>query len=214
MARRGAFVTGTDTGVGKTVVSACLVRRWGAEYWKPVQTGLAVEVGDTSTVMRLADVPAGRLHAPRFELAAPLSPEAAAAREAVRIRLEDFALPAGEAPIVVEGAGGVLVPLCTGAVIADLIGRLGLPVVLVTRSTLGTINHTLLSVEALRARGIAILGIVMVGDGGADNAAAIERFGGVRLLGTVPRMTRVDASTVDAAAGGLPGVEVLCQRAR
>jgi malonyl-CoA O-methyltransferase len=196
--------------VGKTLVSACLVRRWGAEYWKPVQTGLADEVGDTSTVMRLADVPAGRVHAPRFELAAPLSPEAAATREAVTIRLEDFALPAGEAPIVVEGAGGVLVPLCAGAVIADLIGRLGLPVVLVARSTLGTINHTLLSVEALRARGIAILGVVMVGDGGEENAAAIARFGRVRLVGTVRRMDRVDAAAVNAAAAGLPGAEVLC----
>jgi len=210
--RRGVFVTGTDTGVGKTVVAACLVRRWGAAYWKPVQTGLAEETGDTDTVVQLAGLPPGRVHAPRHELAAPLSPQAAAARQGVTIRLEDFTLPAGDDPLVVEGAGGVLVPLCAGVLMADLMHRLGLPAVLVARSGLGTINHTLLSVEALRARGIAILGVVIVGDDGAENAAAISRFGLVRVLGHVPRLARVDAAAVNEAVACLPGMEVLCAR--
>jgi malonyl-CoA O-methyltransferase len=192
----GVFVTGTDTGVGKTLVSACLVRSLGARYWKPVQTGLSAEEGDTETVTRLADLPPERVHAPRFALGAPLSPEAAARREHVLVRLDDFVLPKGVGPIVVEGAGGVLVPLGGGAVMADLMQRLGLPVILVARSTLGTINHTLLSIEALRRRMIDVQGVVIVGADGSENAEAIARHGKVKILGLVPWLASVDASSI------------------
>ena len=190
------FVTGTDTGIGKTVVAACLVRHFGARYWKPVQTGLAEEEGDTATVMRLASVSPADVCAPRYALAAPLSPEAAAFRENVSLKLEDFALPAWNGPLVIEGAGGVLVPLGGAALMADLMRRLGLPVVLVARSTLGTINHSLLSIEALRRRDIAIAGVVMVGPLSPDNAAAIARHGDVRILAQFPMFDRIDPSVV------------------
>jgi dethiobiotin synthase len=192
------FVTGTDTGVGKTVVSACLVRHFGARYWKPVQTGVADEEGDTATVMRLASLPAANVWPPRYMLGAPLSPEAAALREKVSICLDDFALPGWDGPIVVEGAGGVLVPLGRGAMMADLMQRFGLPVVLVARSTLGTINHSLLSIEALRRRDIAIAGMVMVGPPSSENADAIARHGGVRILAQLPLHDHIDASAVAA----------------
>ena len=196
----GFFVSGTDTGVGKTVVSACLVHTLGARYWKPVQTGLAEEEGDTATVMRLADLPPDRVHAPRHELAAPLSPEAAARLEGVRISLADFARPAGVGPLVVEGAGGVLVPLGGGALMVDLIARLGLRVVLVARSTLGTINHTLLSIEALRRRELPVHGVVMVGPPAPETADAIARHGDVNLLGSVPMVAEIDARAIAALA--------------
>ncbi len=201
--RPGLFVTGTDTGIGKTVVSACLVRRYGADYWKPVQTGLT-EDDDSQTVARLAGAAPVRIHAPRYALQAPLSPEAAAAHEGVSIALTDFDLPPGDAPIVVEGAGGVLVPLGGGALVVDLIARLGLPALLVARAALGTINHTLLSVEALRARGVAIAGVVMVGPSGAANAEAITRLGRVAVLARLDTVPELDLQAMEALAGTLP----------
>ncbi len=202
--RPGLFVTGTDTGIGKTVVSACLVRRYGAEYWKPVQTGLAEDEGDSQTVACLAGAAPERIHPPRYALQAPLSPEAAAAPEGVSIALADFDLPPGDAPIVVEGAGGVLVPLGGGALMVDLIARLGLPALLVARTALGTINHTLLSVEALRARGLAVAGVVMVGPGGAANAEAITRIGRVAVLARIDTVPELNQDAVEALASGMP----------
>jgi malonyl-CoA O-methyltransferase len=198
------FVTGTDTGIGKTVVSACLVRRWDAEYWKPAQTGLDDEEGDSTLVARLSGAAPERIHAPRWALRASLSPEEAGRLEGISIRLEDFVLPKGTAPLVVEGAGGVLVPLGGGATMADLMQRCGLPALIVARSTLGTINHTLLSIEALRARAIPIAGVVMVGSGGEANAEAIARLGGVEVLARIPRLPVVTPASVAEAALALP----------
>ena len=127
MPRAGVFVSGTDTGIGKTLVAACLVHRWRADYWKPVQTGLAQDTGDSEMVAALAGGQ-GRIVPPRHEFQAPLSPEAAAVQEGRQVGLDDFTLPPGRAPIVVEGAGGVLVPLGGGATMAELLHRLGLPV--------------------------------------------------------------------------------------
>ena len=203
----GVFVTGTDTGVGKTLVSACLVRRWGAHYWKPAQTGLADEAGDTETVASLAELDVSRWHPPRFAFAAPLSVEAAAALENVTVALAEFELPAVAGPIVVEGAGGVLVPLGSGATMADLMARLALPVVLVARTTLGTINHTLLSLEALRGRGLHIAGVVLVGDASPGNREAIARHGDVRILHEVGRLGEVSAAEVARVAASFPALE-------
>ena len=195
-ASRGVFVTGTDTGVGKTVVSACLARAWGADYWKPVQTGLTDDEGDTVTVARLADLPTDRLHPPRHALAAPLSPHAAAAREGVSISLDDFTLPSSARPVVVEGAGGPLVPLNDHGLTIDLMARLDLPVVLVAANRLGAISHTLLALDALRARGLDVLGVVLTGAAFADNRRAIETHGKVRILAELPYADRVDARQI------------------
>ncbi len=203
-ARRGAFVTGTDTGIGKTLVSACLARAWDADYWKPLQTGLADEPGDSVTVRRLARRDAARIHPPAVALRAPLSPEDAARLEAVAIDPNRLALPPGERPVVVEGAGGVLVPVTPELLVIDLIERLALPVVLVARSTLGTINHTLLSLEALRARGIPIAGVILNGPPSPGNRAAIERHGGVRVLAELQPLGLPDADAVARLAGQMP----------
>jgi malonyl-CoA O-methyltransferase len=194
--RRGVFVTGTDTGVGKTIVSACLVHRWHADYWKPAQTGVDSEPADTPTVMALAGVSGDRIHKPRYVLKAALSPEAAAEREAIQIAIEDFSLPAGDAPIVVEGAGGVLVPIGGGRTMADLMRHLGLPVVLVARGSLGTINHTLLSLEALRARGLVVAGVVISGADQNGNGDTIARLGNAPILGVVPWMDPLTAENL------------------
>ena len=195
-APRGVFITGTDTGVGKTIVSACLARAWDVDYWKPVQTGLAEEDGDTAIVARLAALSAGRLHPPRHALAAPLSPDAAAAREGITIRLEDFALPASDRPVVVEGAGGPLVPLSDQALTIDLMVKLGLPVVLVAADRLGAISQTLLALEGLRARSLQVLGVVLTGGPFADNRAAIETHGKVRILAELPHADVIAAERI------------------
>jgi dethiobiotin synthase len=200
----GVFVTGTDTGVGKTVVSACLVRAWHADYWKPAQTGVATDTADTSTVAALSGAAAERLHPPRHVFAQPLSVEAAAAAEGADVALADFALPHTRHPLVVEGAGGVLVPIASGVLMVDLMRRLDLPVALVARTTLGTINHTLLSLDALRVRGISILGVVLVGPPNPGNAEAIARHGAVRILAHLPPLSPLSAATVAAASCSFP----------
>jgi malonyl-CoA O-methyltransferase len=200
MQPESVFVTGTDTGIGKTVVAACLVHAFGARYWKPMQTGIDDDPADTETVARLAALPPARIHPPRHTLRAPLSPEAAAVREGMTIALADFSLPQGEGPLVVEGAGGLLVPLGGGALMADLIARLALPAILVARSTLGTINHTLLSIEALRHRRLPLRGIVLVGPHGEENADAIARHSGAEILCLLPHVAPLTPEAIPALA--------------
>lgn len=208
--RPGVFVTGTDTGVGKTLASACLVRAWGASYWKPVQTGVATEAGDSETVAALAGLGPERIFPPAAVYDAPLSPHAAAALEGRSIRLADIQLPPDDGrPLVAEGAGGALVPLSDGAFMADVAEKLGLPVVLVARSGLGTINHTLLSLEALRRRNAPVAGVILSGPPNPGNRAAIERFGHVRVLAEIPLLDGApDAAAVARIAETLmPSLE-------
>ena len=186
MTPRGVFVTGTDTDVGKTVVSACLVRALDADYWKPVQTGTAAAETDASTVMRLAGIGDDRVHPSAYEFPEPLSPHAAAAGVDDEVRPGAIVLPATDRFLVVEGAGGVFVPLNGSDLMIDLIERLDLPVVVAARSTLGTINHTLLTLGALRARGIPVLGVVMIGPPSRSNREAIERYGKVSVVAELP----------------------------
>jgi len=200
----GVFVTGTDTGVGKTVAAACLARAWRAGYWKPVQTGLATGDDDTVTVSALAGLPAERVVAPVYALQAPLSPHAAAELEGIRIAMDAIVLPRTAHPLVVEGAGGLYVPLNDRDFMIDLMAKLALPILLVARSTLGTINHTLLSLAALRSRGLPIGGVVLDGPPNAANRSAIERFGQVRVLAELPPVERLDKAAVDRLAARIP----------
>jgi len=198
------FVTGTDTGVGKTVVAACLARAWQAGYWKPVQTGMVTGDDDTNTVVTLAGVPTDRVFAPAHALQAPLSPHAAAELEGIRITVDAIVPPQTAHPLVVEGAGGLLVPLNDREFMIDLMAKLALPILLVARSTLGTINHTLLSLAALRSRGLPVAGVVLNGPPNAGNRAAIERFGQVRVLAELPRVDPLDNAAVERLAARIP----------
>ena len=192
---RGLFVTGTDTGIGKTVVSAALMNRpvelpaYPPRYWKPIQTGIDKD-DDSATVRWLIGGVSSRVLDEGVRLREPLSPHLAARLEGRTIALTDLLAIAGRQPPqdrwIVEGAGGVLVPIGDHALMTDLILGLGLPALIVARSTLGTINHTLLSIEALRARDIAVAGVIMVGDRNPENRAAVERYGGVAVVGELP----------------------------
>jgi dethiobiotin synthetase len=193
---RRLVVTGTDTGVGKTVFAAGLTAALGASYWKPVQAGLEEET-DSELVARLA--PQARVLPEAYRLATPCSPHEAARIDGVTIDPARLTPPAGEAALVIEGAGGALVPLAPGLLYADLFARWDLPVVVVARTALGTINHSLLTLEALRARGVAIAGIALIGPANPASAAVIASFGKVALLGTLPWLDPLDATALAAA---------------
>lgn len=181
----GFFVTGTDTDVGKTVVSAWLVGRLGACYWKPVQAGNHPET-DTEIVRQLAELSPDRILPEAYVLPEPIAPHEAARRAGVAIEMQKLVPPPCDRPLVVEGAGGVLVPLNDHAFMIDLARELDLPVILVTRSTLGTINHTLLSLEAIRRRGLHLAGVVVNGPETPHNRAAIERYGRAEIIAEIP----------------------------
>lgn len=194
---QGFFVTGTDTDVGKTVVSAWLVARLGACYWKPVQAGNHPET-DSEIVRRLTEVSADRILPEAYVLPEPIAPHEAARRAGIAIDLAKLVPPACDRPLVVEGAGGLMVPLNESAFVIDLARELELPVVLVTRSTLGTINHTLLSLEAIRRRGLPLAGVVVNGPETPHNRAAIERYGQVEIIAEIPWLDQVTPSALRA----------------
>jgi dethiobiotin synthetase len=194
---RAIVVTGTDTEIGKTVVAAGLAARLGAFYWKPVQAGLD-EGSDRETAARLG-VPVARIVPEAYRLTTPCSPHRAAAIDGVAIDPERLALPTVDGTLIVEGAGGALVPLADDLLFADLFARWRAPVVLVARTALGTINHSLLTIEALRSRGLTILGVVFVGDAVEDSEATIARIGRVRRIGRLPRLDPLDAGTLAVA---------------
>ncbi len=193
----GFFVTGTDTDVGKTVVSAWLVARLGACYWKPVQAGNHPET-DSAIVRRLSDASPDRILPEAYVLPEPIAPHEAARRAGVTIDMQKLVPPPCDRPLVVEGAGGLMVPLTDRAFVIDLAHELDLPVVLVTRSTLGTINHTLLSLEAIRRRGLHLAGVVVNGPETPHNRAAIERYGQVEIIAEIPWLDQMTAASLKA----------------
>lgn len=180
-------VTGTDTGIGKTVFSAALTDALGACYWKPIQAGLD-EATDSETIHRLGRIPPQCIFPEAWRLNTPASPHLAAERDGVTILPEALSPPATTLPLVIEGAGGLLVPLTRRAAFVDVFARWRFPVVLCARTSLGTINHTLLSLEAMRQRLIPILGVAFIGDAHPDTEAVIAEMGGVRHLGRLPRL--------------------------
>ena len=190
---RGLFVTGTDTNVGKTVVAAALLRRYRGDvplrYWKPIQTGIERD-DDTAEVCRLAGCDPHEFQSPGIRLPNPVSPHLAARMSGQTIAIGPLAAAwrqePGAARWIVEGAGGVLVPLNNSDVMADLMVNLNLPVVVVARTALGTINHTLLTIEALHRRSLHVAVVVMVGVPDPENREAIERHGQVTILGEMP----------------------------
>lgn len=190
---KAVFVTGTDTDVGKTVASAWLCKHWQADYWKPIQSGLDGP-SDSDKIKLLSGA---RIHPETHRLTQPLSPHQAADIDGVQIRLSDFQLPTGPEKLVVEGAGGCLVPLNWREQTTDLIAALDLCCLLVARSGLGTINHTCLSIQALRNAHIPILGVLMTGPQNDPNREAIEHFGQVPVLACLPHFDTLNAEALN-----------------
>lgn len=192
-------VTGTDTGIGKTIFSAGLAGFLGASYWKPVQSGLEEET-DAQLVARLAGLAADRVVLERYRLRTPASPHQSAAIDGVRIDPGALDVPdTGGRPLVIEGAGGLMVPLNGETLFIDIFARWQLPVVLCARTALGTINHSLLSVEALRKRRIDVLGIAFIGESNPESERAICEIGQVRRLGRLPWLSPLAADSLQTA---------------
>lgn len=192
------IVTGTDTGIGKTVFAAALAGSLGARYWKPIQSGLD-DGSDSESIATLSGLPAAHILPEAYRLVTPCSPHRAAEIDGVTIDPERLALPQVDGPLVVEGAGGALVPVTREILYADMFARWGKPVVLVARTALGTINHSLLSIEALRARGVLIHGVAFVGDPVEDSEATIAAIGKVKRLGRLPMLPALTPEALSAA---------------
>ncbi len=191
-------VTGTDTNIGKTVFAAGLADFLGADYWKPVQAGLEDET-DTQTVARLGGLPQERILPERYRLVTPASPHLAARLDGITIDVDALTPPDTKRPLVIEGAGGLMVPLDRRTLYIDVFARWRRPVVLCARTALGTINHSLLSIEALKQRGIPLLGIAFIGEPNAESEGIICEIGAVRRLGTLPWLSPLSRDTLRAA---------------
>jgi dethiobiotin synthetase len=197
----GFIITGTDTGIGKTVASAMLTLALDGIYWKPVQSGMDGET-DIQTVKRLTGLPDDRFLPEAYVFSQPLSPHRAAELDRITVSPPFFILPpprhaggnqkSGGRRIIIEGAGGLLVPFTREILMIDLFKQWNLPVILCARTALGTINHTLLSVEALKARGMTLHGILFIGDDNKDNIRTIGNFSSAKILGRMPIMEDIN----------------------
>jgi dethiobiotin synthetase len=185
------FVTGIGTGVGKTIASAVLTEALQADYWKPIQCG-NLEDSDSKTVQSLISNSTSKIHAEAYRLKTAASPHYAALVEKKEIELKECKLPVTENRLVIEGAGGIMVPLNQKELVLDLIIKLKTPVILVVRNYLGAINHTLLTIDALGQNGIELLGVIFSGDGFLDNEEIIRHFGKVQVLGIIDEAKNID----------------------
>lgn len=194
------FITGTDTGIGKTLVSAILMTGLDADYWKPIQSGLE-GITDLEWVMEKTGLAEKHFHPETYRAQRPLSPHASTALEGIRIDLNAFHVPEiGESRhLIIEGAGGIMVPLNERHYILDLIKYLHVPVLLVASSSLGTINHTLLSLKQLRRHEIDVFCVVMNGTQNHINREAIEYYGKVDVYGEIEPLEVINKQTLSMA---------------
>ena len=197
-----AFViTGTDTGIGKTIFAAALTGALEAHYWKPIQAGMD-DGADRDHVAQLSGVPANHILPEAYRLSTPCSPHRAAELDSVVIDLARLTLP-DVRPLIVEGAGGALVPVTRNTTYADVFAWWNLPVIIVARTALGTINHSLLTIEALRSRGVPIHGMAFVGEANEDSETTICTMGDIKRLGRLPMIEQLNApSLADSFSAG------------
>lgn len=196
------FVTGIDTDAGKTLAAAILTEALNADYWKPVQTGTNLGT-DTDAVRNLISPLTSRIfHPETYRFVPPVSPHWAAEQANATIELNKFKLPKTENNLIVEGAGGLHVPLNEEALLIDLIQQLNIPVVLVSKVYLGSINHTLLSIEALQRRNIPIAGIIFNGEHTPSTEDYIIKYTGVKLLGRIEQEATINHEVIQKYAEG------------
>ncbi len=178
-------IAGIHTGIGKTIASAVIAEAIGADYWKPVQAG--TEERDALTVKQLLMNGAERVHPEALILTQPMSPHAAADIDGVRVDFTAFKWPVTNKTLLVETAGGLLSPMSATTTMTDFITHYQLPTILIAQNYLGSINHTLMSIEVLKSRGIQLLGIVMNGDENKYSESFIEQYGKVPIIARIPQ---------------------------
>ncbi|MFD2932222.1 dethiobiotin synthase [Spirosoma flavum] len=200
------IVAGIGTEIGKTVASAVLVEALRADYWKPIQSG-ALGNSDTDTVRRLVSNPTSYFHAEAYRLTQPLSPHAAAEIDGISIELATISVPSTHNALIIELAGGLMVPLNSHDLNIDLVQKLGLPVVLVSRNYLGSINHTLLSVDVCRSRSIPLVGILFNGPTVPTTETFILTYTGLPCVGRIGQEEVMTKATIrHYATSILPGL--------
>lgn len=200
---RAFFVTATDTEMGKTVISAMLMIGLQGHYWKPIRTGARpyVDYTDNEWVQMKTGLPDERFFPETYLLKHHVSPHLAARLEGVEIDVEKIKMPNDKKwkHLIVEGAGGLLVPINDSLFIIDVIKHLNLPALIVARSTLGTINHTLLTVEKLKEKKIPIVGVIMNGPKNSENKQAIEKYGQIKVLAEIEQINPINARSLQEA---------------
>jgi dethiobiotin synthetase len=193
------FITGIGTDVGKTLVAAVLTESLQADYWKPIQAG-SLEFTDTMQVQSWMSNSKSQFHPERFRLTHAMSPHATAELDGVDILLSDFKVPETNNNLIIEGAGGLMVPINYNDLIIDLIPQISDAVILVSQNYLGSINHTLLSIEALQQRNIPIKGIIFNGKPNLFTENLILKRTGITLLGSIPELKEIDKKVISKLA--------------
>ncbi|HTM97161.1 MAG TPA: dethiobiotin synthase [Pedobacter sp.] len=179
------FITGIGTGIGKTITSAVLTEKLQADYWKPIQSG-DLDQSDSLMVQSLLSNSKSKIHPEQYRLNHPLSPHLSAELDGVKIDLASFKLPETSNSLIVEGAGGLMVPLNDQHLILDLIKKLNLKVILISQSYLGSINHTLLTVNTLKQHNIFIKGIIFNGEPNQESEKYILNYTSLDHIGNIP----------------------------
>lgn len=189
------FITGIGTGIGKTITSAVLTEKLKADYWKPIQSG-DLDQSDSLTIHSLLSNSQTVVHPEVYRLTQPLSPHLSAKLDGITINLDQFYLPETANHLIVEGAGGLMVPLNDEALILDLIKHLGIEVIVVSQNYLGSINHTLLTINTLKQHHIPIKGIIFNGTANEESEKYILNYTGVTSLGFIPAMEDVNKENI------------------
>lgn len=188
---KNIFVTGTDTDIGKTIASAWLVIHKNASYFKPIQSG-NVDGTDSNTIKNICEIDETKIINPIYETVTPLSPDQSAKIDGIEINIDKIFLPKNESNTVVEGAGGLFVPINDNFFVIDVIKKMNIETVIVAKTGLGTINHTLLTYNTLKNYGINILGIIFIGDKNERNMDYILKYTGVKMLCHIPILENVN----------------------
>jgi len=191
------IIAGTDTDIGKTVFAAALTLALGGNYWKPVQSG--IEYVDTKVVQDITRLPEEHFFPESYVLTEPLSPHRSAEIDGVDLDVKSIAVPESKRPLVIEAAGGLMVPLTRKALQINMFKRWKIPVILCARTGLGTLNHTLLSLESMRAREMDVHGIAFIGDENEDNMRTIAEMSGEKILGRLPMLGELNPEILKSA---------------
>lgn len=189
------FITGIGTGIGKTVVSAILTEKLKADYWKPIQSG-DLEISDSLFIKHLVSNTQTVIHPEKYRLGQPLSPHLSAKLDGVHITTAAIKTPRTNNHLVIEGAGGLMVPLNDHELIIDLIKALKAKVIVVSQNYLGSINHTLLTLETLKAHQVPVEGLIFNGTANPDTESYIENYSKVKVIGKIPKLSIIDKESI------------------
>ena len=190
------IICGTDTDIGKTLISSFFVRGLSSFYWKPIQSGIESST-DSQTVEKLAKVSKEKIISEAYIFTKPVSPHWAAEIDKKKINLNNLDIPKINGSLIIETAGGLMVPITRNFLQIDQIKKWNIPVILVCKSSLGTLNHSLLSIEALKKRNINILGLVINGEKHLDNPKTLFEFSGLPIIAEFPYLENIETNTLD-----------------